>query len=255
VEYFSIVKVVEEDEREKSKAEKILEETIEYLILEELSTHLATYFNEFKHNDKLIKEYSRNDFPEILLQNRIINLLSTPFEDRAIFTKAGMTKNPEEGEIVSIYGNDGSRFSKFDLVLPAGSTVSRIDDGLLLIENSRISLLIAIIYEGWGANFPPGFEYNYCGKIEENLDLYGLQIILNYTIKPKALLYGSKWNYHNWIDSFIDRLVEFASFDDFLKKIDWESNLTDIIIKNQRQKFLKEQASKNQSQRLNRDKK
>lgn len=242
--YFSIIKVTSENEEGNSESDKILEETVEYVILEELSTHLSNYFNDFNDNDSVIKEFTRNDFPEILLQNRIINILSTPFEDREIFVKGGMSKNDFEGEVVSIYGQDGSRFSKFELVLPFGSIVNRIGDGFLKIENSRIVLLIEIINEGFGGVLPHGFEYNYLGKKSMDLDVRQLQIILNYKIKPLALLHGSKWNYHNWIDSFIKRLVEFASFEDFLQNINWESNLTGIILSNQKEMRLKENLNK-----------
>lgn len=241
VEYFSIVRVAnEKHKKEKKKGDKLLEEVIEYLIIEQLSTHLSGYFNGYSHQDKLIKEYTRIDFPEMLLQNRIVNLLSTPFEDRAIFAKAGLAKNPPEGEIFSIYGNDGSRYTKFDLVLPNGSTIVRPADGVLIVENNRIFLQIQIHYGGFASNLPKGFEHNYLGVDQRELDTRGIDIRLSYKIKPLALLYRSKWNYHNWVDSFAERLIEYLSFDTFVQNVNWETNLTGIIAANQRRRKLKE---------------
>lgn len=239
--YFSIVRVTGEDaKREKTKADKILEETVEYLILEQLSTHLSTYFNDYSEQDKVIKEYTRNDFPEILLQNRIVNLLSTPFEDRAIFIKAGMTTNPPNGEVVAIYGDDGSRFSRFDLFLPKGSIVKRPSNGLLTVENNRIFLQIEINFENFASTLPKGFEQNYLGLNPREIETKKIDIKLKYRIKPKAIFFGAKWNYYNWVDSFADRLVEYFCFDTFIKTVNWETNLTGIIATNQRRKKLKE---------------
>lgn len=239
--YFSIVRVEEkEDKKVKSKSNKILEEIVEYLIIEQLSRHLSTYFNNYSGQDEMIKKHTRNDFPEILLQNRIVNLLSTPFEDRAIFVKAGMTSNPPKGEIVAIYGNDGSRFSKFDLYLPKGSIIKRPQDGILTVENNRIFIQIEIHYGNFSSTLPKGFEQNYLGLEHRDLSVKKIDIRLNYKLKPIAFFYRSKWNYHNWVDSFEERLIEFFSFENFISTINWETNLTNIIINNQTRRILKE---------------
>jgi hypothetical protein len=239
--YFSIVRITEEiSKKEKTKSDKILEEVVEYLIIEQLSTHLSTYFNDYSEQDKILKEYTRHDFPEILLQNRIVNLLSTPFEDRAIFVKAGMTENPPEGEVVAIYGDDGSRFSRFDLTLPKGSIVKRASNGILTVENNRIFLQIEIIYEKFGTTLPKGFEQNYLGLDHNDLRIRKIDINLRYKVKPIAFFYRSKWNYHNWVDSFAERMIDYFSFDSFVDYINWETNLTGIIANNQRRRLLKE---------------
>ncbi|KOY87900.1 hypothetical protein AD998_18725 [bacterium 336/3] len=251
--YYAIIRVIDDkSSKEKKKADKILEETVEYLIIEQLSMHLSTYFNNYGQ-DKFIKEYTRTDFPEILLQNRIVNLLSTPFEDRAIFVKAGMTKNPPEGEIISIYGNDGSRFTRFDLVLPKGSTIKRPSDGILTVENNRIFLQIEIKYGGFASALPKGFEQNYLGLDIRDLDTRKLDITLRYKIKPLALFYRSKWNYHNWVDSFAERLIEYLSFGTFVHNVNWEANLTSIITANQRRRILKERSETENAKTENND--
>lgn len=253
--YFSIVRVTDYNSKEeKTKSDKILEEVVEYLIIEQLSTHLSTYFNAYSEQDKIIKEYIRNDFPEILLQNRIVNLLSTPFEDRAIFVKSGMTENPPEGEIVALYGDDGSRFSRFDLTLPKGSIVKRLSNGILTVENNRIFLQIEISYGKYGTTLPKGFEQNYLGLKHNDLDVNKIEISLRYKVKPIAFFYGSKWNYHNWVDSFAERLIEFFSFDTFVENINWESNLTGIIINNQRRRIIKEMELQNKKESKNKEK-
>ena len=246
VEYFSIVRIDDDDRKNKKekKSDIVLEEAIEHLIIDQLSTHLSTYFNNYSNEDELITEITRKDIPDILLENRILNLLSTPFEDRALFVKAGLADKPQKGEVVSIFGSDGSKFERFDLVLPKGSKVSRPKRCELEIDNKRINFKIKIKNDGFSSTLPYGFEYNYLGVVDRDLDVKKIDIILTYTIKPLSLLYSSKWNYHDWIDSFAERLEEFASIDKFVKTINWDSNLTSIIVNNQRNRIIKEKEKK-----------
>jgi|JI9StandDraft_1071089.scaffolds.fasta_scaffold72406_1 hypothetical protein len=241
VSYMSIVKVNgKSNKEEKLMNNDILDEAIEYVILEKLSLHLSSYFQTFEDEDKLIKEYSRADIPEMLLQNRILNLITTDFGDRQIFAKSGISKAPSEGEIVKIYGSDGSVFNRFDLVLPKGSKVTRPQKGVLNIENERLVIQIEIQNDGFSANLPIGFGTYYLGKNSNQIDLRSVVINLRYQIKPIAIFARSKWNYHSWIDSFRLELIEFSSFSDYLKRINWEATLTNIIVNNQRIRLLEE---------------
>jgi len=242
VAYYSIVRIdrKEDEQKKEKKSDVVLEEAIEHVMIDQLSTHLSTFFNDYSNEDQLITELTRKDIPDILLKNRIINLLSTPFEDRAIFVKAGMAdKPPKEGEIVSIFGSDGSKYERFDLVLPKGSKVSRPKRCSLEIDNNRINFKIELKNEGFRSTLPHGFEYNYLGVVDRDLVVRKIDIVLTYRIKPLSLLYSSRWNYHDWIDSFADRLEEFASVDRFVKRINWDSALTSIITINQRNKIIR----------------
>lgn len=163
---------------------KVLNECIEHSIIEKISTHLSTYFNEYDNEDKYVKEYTRTDLPKILLENRVTNLLSTPFEDRDIFTKFDIKKE-DDGEIVSIYGSDGSHFTKFDLTLPTGTNVTREKSGKLKFENKRVVLDISIKNEGFSRALPTGFEYNYLGiKGKHTIIVKQIDIEIKTYIKP-----------------------------------------------------------------------
>lgn len=241
VKYFSIIRMQKEDgiNKQEKKSEIVLEEAIEHVILELLSAHLSVFFNNYSNEDQLITELTRKDIPEILLKNRVMNLLSTPFEDRAIFVKAGMTNQPNDGEVVSILGSDGSKFERFDLILPTGSKVSRPKRCEIEIDNKRINFKIEIINEGFNSSLPKGFEANYLGVTDRDLRIRKIDIVLTYNIKNLYLLSSSKWNYHDWIDSFAERLEEFASIDKFVKTINWDTNLTSIITDYQRRSIYK----------------
>ncbi|RHX88719.1 hypothetical protein [Leptospira stimsonii] len=240
VEYFSIVKVERSTDAVsgKRKSEQILEEAIEYIIIEKLSSHLSSYFQSYSNEDKFIKEYDRKDIPELLLNNRILNLLTTPFEDRSIFVKSGISEQKTDGKIYAIFGSDGSRYNRFDLTLPIRSRVSRPSSGQLEIDNDRVYFRIEIRNAGFTALLPNGFQQNYLGIVDKELMIRKVGIKLSYKIKPWSLFLGSKWNYHNWIDSFTENLLRFASFKIFVKDINWEAIFTNIVVNNQKEKLM-----------------
>ncbi len=194
VQYYSIVRY-ESDGKELDKqknSKKILKEAVEYVFIEKLSTHLSSYFNNYNNENKILKEFTRTDFPNILLENRIINLLSSPFEDRPIFLKAKMSKLKDKGEIVAIMGSDGSRYSRFDLVLPKKSKVIRKENGLLQIKSPRLTLEFKVEYKGFGATLPRGFEYNYMGYDSRELSAYSIELELSISINPISGLIDKK---------------------------------------------------------------
>jgi len=249
ISFMAIKKIEIKDEDEIlriDKSKEIIIELIEYLILEELSTHLSTYFHEYRREDTFLKEYNRKDVPHNLLENRIINLLTTPFENRGIFVKAGMADNLNEGdgEVVMIMGSDGSKFTKFDLILPTGSKINRPKLGIIEIENKRIKISIDIKYRGYGSTLPKGMAANYMGIIDDELDIHDLKIELKYSVKPLSVFSNSKWSYYNWIDSFANRLIKFASIEKFKNDISWQSNLTQIIVESQRRKIINKMRKK-----------
>jgi hypothetical protein len=162
--------------------------------------------------------------------------LSTPIEDRSIFVGAEVPKLGTESEIVALGGTDGSQFYRLDLVLPSGSVIKRPSDGTIVIENNRILLRIQCIYDGDGVTLPDEFETNYLGTHDLWLNAESVRVSLSYEIKPFATILNSRWNYHNWIDSFADDFYQYGSFDQFLETIHWESTLTGIIVANLKKK-------------------
>jgi hypothetical protein len=246
--YFSIVKVNVPDETNFitiNNAEKILNETIEYTILEKLSLTLSTFFNNFSEEDKYIKTYAREDISQYLLKNRVLNLLSTPFSDRPIFTKSGVKHDPEKGELVSLYGSDGSQYNKFTLILPKNSVIKRPEDGILEISNNSINLKITIRNKGFGTTLPHGFQENYLGfRDVDELVIRQIDVNLSYNVKLFSMFGNKKKNYHSWVDYFSNTLMDFCSFEKFVDFIHWEECLTNIVIYNKRQIMQKNKLSK-----------
>ena len=226
--YIAIVRQRKSETTTRPRSAIILQEAVEFVILDELSTHLSGYFQNLPENDKLVTEYTRKDVPNLLLENRIVSLLTTPLEDRAVFLECSFADNPPPGEIESIIGSDGSMYSRFNLTLPKDTKVSRPAPGVVKLENSRLVLELAVHYEGFSANLPMGFEESFLGRSFGRLEPHLVHIRFAANIKLPALLQASGWEYHKWVDSFAKSLEEFASFDEFIEHIGWRIVATQL---------------------------
>lgn len=228
--YFSIVKMeVSEDEATAAENHKILLEAIEFCFLEYLSMHLSEYFDHRAHDEKQVCVLERQDIPHMVLTNRILALLTTPIEDRQIFTKSGINKNPpKDGEIHAIYASNGAVYEKFHLALPVNTSISRPATGQLIFEHPRFYMTMQVTYRGFGQNLPTYFSDLYVSDSIERLDARQVRISVSATLRPLAFLHLSGWEYYQWIDSLFEYLHERASFKDFLKCIDWISVATRI---------------------------
>ena len=186
--YISIVRVeVDDDHLTKQKASRLLDEALQFVLLEELSTHLSTYFT--NSNSDQISELSREDIPAFLLQNRVLNLLTTPIEQRDVFLKAFPSQeNRPDGVLYSLWGSDGSMYSRFDLNLPKDSKVSFLSRGALRIETKRLDLEISGRYTGSSASVSHAFVNHYMGRSLDEVDVRNVEVILKGRVKPLALL-------------------------------------------------------------------
>lgn len=241
VQYFSIIKINEDKTENPSRSAQLLIEAAEFVVLEQLSNHLSEYFDHIECGDG-IKELSRKDIPHILLENRVLSLLTTPIEERAIFTESGINQAPEEGEIVSIRGSDGSAYERFDLALPTGTTVSRSKDGSLVLDAKRVSLKIKCVYEGFSEVLPMYFEQGYIGMPSRSVDALKLDIEIETNIRLRALFSFTEWRVFKWIDSFPGRISSYADFDEFKSKVGWSTAFTSFHISHAFRKAKKSSA-------------
>ena len=212
---------------DETKSQKLVREIVEYIYLENLSTHLTDYFNSDDYDKKLLVELRRDNVLDLLSTNRVLEMISKDREDRVAFS--GKTKNePEkvEGEIVMSWAN-GALYHKFNLVLPKGSTISRQKDGSISIDCSSINLNFRIDFKGFNTNVSHLFEKHYMrigdrsGPGEHTH--YQVDIITTINIKPTFIAFGKQLKYHQWAESFLQSIENQMSFDAFLERINWET--------------------------------
>jgi hypothetical protein len=202
---------------------KLLNEAISFLMLESLSTHLSTYFNDWDE-DEYITEYTRDHIPGVLLKNRVLNLLSTPIEQRDVFLDVfpdGV--DSKEGEVVSLWGSDGSMYSRFDLILPKGSKIEHDEIGHIKIYTPRLTLEILNRYPGTSTPVSSNFIENYIGRGHREIQCRKVLITVKCKIKPMSLLSSAGWRYYHWLDSYRSRARHEMHFDQFQEDINWSS--------------------------------
>jgi hypothetical protein len=154
-------------------------------------------------------------------------------------TKVTLGHPPERGVYQRVgavcfqKGKDGAIFDRFELILPAKSRVKRLDPSTISIDTGRFVMRISSEFDGYSANLPGGFEKSYL-RLESEGDLqqgpsihtYSVKLQLSVRFRPFVLLTSKGWEYHRWVDSFLEELQESFSFERFLSKIGWEASLT-----------------------------
>jgi len=216
------------EEGETSRASmKLIHEAVEYYALETLSTHLTDYFNQEQYDESELKEFSREDVPDILLKNRFMELFSAPMENRSDFSD-DHDRDDQEGVVVMSMGPNGAFYSRFELVLPRDAVVTR-EGGHIIIETSKFKLTLSINFEGSCYVTPRGFEKYYLG-LDSFRDHAGLKVTFNAQVKFKMLstIKKSNWDYHSWLDGYFETIEREMSGDDFFRQINWETVATMI---------------------------
>lgn len=219
---------------------KIIDEASEYYLLEKLSTHLSVYFNNSKFDKEELIEYERNDIPDVLLNNRFLELFSKPMDQResfisdedidGVFEIKKKGKKKSVGKVVSSFRN-GVMYSHFDLKLPKNSKLKRNSDNSISLITERFTLNLKTIISGINTYIPHEYEKHYLG-INYSSDLPAF--IATYEIEVHfhmlSLFKTNSWQYYQWVDSFINRIETDVSQNYYFnEKIEW--NKTYPIIK------------------------
>src|SRR5918998_3244705 len=205
---------------------RLILEATEYFVLRMLSTHLTNYFNDEKFKEQNLTKLERKDIPQVLLENRFLNLFSKPMEERvAAFEDRYVSKNTGDGSAES-----NADFSHFHLILPTKKKVSRTDEKSCEITTQKFTLSVAILYSGADELLPADFEKYYLGLQEYNqrsnpsmVKGKAIEIEVKVFFKNSIFFSRTGLQYYEWLDSYLDKLEEEFSTSYFFKKIGWDS--------------------------------
>jgi hypothetical protein len=205
----------------KNNSHKLICEATEYYVLSKFCTYLTDYFNKLDKNDNnSIKEYKRNEIPDILLSNRFLELFSKPINERPAFEDLV----PINANIVHGYFN-GARYDRFDLKLPNKSTIKRIKEQCIEIDTPRFKLQIEIIFHNTNTVLPSGFK-EYCLGKKRIASPLKVRVCLKIKFKLFSLLSIKGWQYYEWVDLLLSKLEDDISQDKFFKNINWTTVYT-----------------------------
>ena len=220
-----IVKIDESEMKKDTKGFPLVTEAIEYIFLDWLSKKLETYFDDDIRKNLLV--LNRNNIPQILLDNRIIDIISKPYEEREQFVDEIDGKTDED--IYFMNSKSGVIFSKFELILPPKSVMEKRDNSLI-IKNRNFNISMSSSFTGINAVTPHKFEKTYLGKDPFTINTYKVNIKLEVNLNPLFFLFWRDWKYLRWIDIIADEFTYFFSFDEFVEKIGYNQTLTNLLV-------------------------
>ena len=208
-------------------AGQLLIEATEYFVLEKLSTHLTDYFNRSTVDSARLYELTREDVATIVFSNRFLDAFSRPMNERSAFVDDTLGKDSKNGTVIAAFGKGGVRYSRFDLVLPSGAKVIRSDKHSVSIDAPKFVLTMRVNFGAYGTNLPRGFEELYIGDFSfPDVATYKIGLTTSIQFKPFALLSRAGWEYHQWLDSFLEKLEQDFSRHAFLEHIQWSTAIT-----------------------------
>jgi hypothetical protein len=218
----------EEISHKKSSSHSLLVQLTEYYLLDKISTHLVDYFNSDNFDDKNLVKYERKDIPGALLQNTFLELFSRPMKDRPQFVKSALK---DEGAVSAnktywMFSN-GCIYNYLELVLPKNSRINKDGEEKIKIETPRFSIGFDIEFHGINTNLPQDFEKLFLNVDKfEDVTTYDVGLGIEIKFKPLAFLTMSGWKYFAWVDTLVSDIKEGFSQSEYLRCLNWDSNLT-----------------------------
>ncbi len=202
-------------------------EFFEYLYVNWISLQLNSYFSIY---DKDATEIvGREQIPNVLIKNRVIELITKPYNEREKFQKTSKTKNTDDGEIVYLYGENEVVYNKLAIELPRKSKVFR-EGNALVIKNRNFIIGFESSFEGYTAVLPRYFERFYMSRSNDDTDSYLVRMKLSVKLKPFFLFSVRDWKYLGWLDQLESEFVKYFSFDSFITKVGFEQAATEHIL-------------------------
>ena len=194
---------------------RIVEECVEYMLLEELSMHLLDFFAGPTVDEGQLVELGRDDLADVVSGNRILDLFSTPPASRG-------RDEPlvAEGTHLQVHFGEDFMYSRLDLHLPSGATIRRVPDGIE-VDSPVVNVRLRAAFEGLPANLSADFAELYLGDRERRLRSFTVWTEVRTRVKRRAMLLRSTWDYFAWVDEFRAHLMESWSGERFFERIEW----------------------------------
>lgn len=226
--YVLIKKITDDEARKYFKEKKIckfINELTEYIFIEWLSDKLEIYFGD---NTKNITVLNRSNIADYLLDNRVLDLISKPFEDREKFLSKIKDKEDNIDDIYTLLGDDDVEFNKFELKLPPKTILKKEGKETLIISGKYFNLKLHSSFKGFNANIPYDFHRFYVST--PNMIFYSISLRLEISLKPFFFLLSPNWKNLLWIDSVCESFLHDFSYKTFMDDIGFNKSITNLML-------------------------
>lgn len=209
-----------------TKGKEFIVEFLEYLFIKQLSLNLNTYFSSF--NKRSIEIIEREQIPDVLIQNRVLEMISKSYKEREKFINTTVP-NANKGTVVSIRGHNGVFYDRLQIMLPRKTRLS-IEGNTVVIKNRNFIIRFEAAFDGFMSTIPRYFAHLYMNRSWENTRIFQVKLKMSIELKPLFLLSFRDWQYLGWLDQLENRVQEYFSFDAFLKRVGFEGALSSHIM-------------------------
>lgn len=203
----------------KYEPSQIVNELIEYCLLQKLMTILTDFHNTTDSKD--IVFYSRDKFLSLLSKNRFLSLFTEPMKNRENFCDGKMDDN-----VVAAYSN-GCRYEKFEIYLPKKSKIDKANNSII-IKTKAANLEIKTNFVGCNAYINSLFKDFYLNS--RNYCEYDFDVSIKLKWKIISLINRRLKKNYAWIDSYINTITHYSDFEVFLEDINWNNIKANLLI-------------------------
>lgn len=210
-----------------NKGQIFVKEFMEYLFIHWISSELNAYFINYEDCSK--EMIGREQIPDLLIKNRVIELISKPYEEREKFQKEIIKEKQNEGKIVYMGGEDGVVYEMLEIELPRKSKVCREGDALV-IKNRNFDIRFESDFKGFSTVLPRYFEDFYMKRLWKDTHNYLVNLKMSIRIKPFFLFSSRDLEYLGWLDRIGEGFIHYFSIDDFMSRIGYEQAATNHIL-------------------------
>lgn len=225
--YVSIKKIIDEEACKYYKDTeicKLVNELTEYIFIEWLSRKLELYYGD---NTKNITVLHRDDIADYLLKNRVLDLMSKPFEDREKF-HSKINDKDSTGNIYALVGDDNIYYNKLELKLPPKTKLKKEGEETLILSGKYFKIKFYSSFKGFNADIPYDFHRFYIST--PNMMFYSNSLRLEISLKPFYFLLSSNWDNLLWIDSVCDSFLHDFSYKTFIEDIGFDKSITNLML-------------------------
>lgn len=213
---------INEKKSQSSSSYRLAEEMVLFIIIDYISTHLTDYFNQSEPSLRY-KSLERGDLPDFLMKNRIVNLLSTPLDQRDIFMDKMLSARPPVGKVISAFGPGGAYFSAFELTLPEGAEVTALGHNGFRIKTKRVDLQVLVAVTPFWQNLPSSFAEFYLRTKNDVVNTRVVEIRIKGRLRHWSVFLPSGWASYGWLDSLRSEMRNAFGFQEFLISIGWST--------------------------------
>ena len=118
-----------------------------------------------------------------------------------------------------VFGED-YMYSRFDLRLPSGATVRRVDDGVE-VDSPLVKVHLRATFDGGPAHLSADFAELFLDDRDHRLISFAVWTEVRTEVKRRALFLRSAWDYFAWVDDFRSHLEASWSGERYFERIGW----------------------------------